>query len=417
MTKTARNKLTDVEIRKAARPFPKALSDGGNLYLAEMPKTGALKWRVTYKLRGKKATIWLGAYPKISLKDARKRRDQIEDQASKAIDPKVARKAGTGALSMTFKEFVLAHGADLAPAAPKGRREWIAAMTGKVGKLADLPPEAITGDDIAEALRPIWQTKPPTAKKRLAGIAVVLRAARARGLIATPGWQNPADYRASFSGVMKKPVHEETPRAAMPYADLPQFVADLRARSGPLALGLEWIVLSGCRAGEGLGAKWGEINREAKVWTIPAERMKGEVGKRREHQVPLSAAMLDVLDRAMPKRKPQPGDFIFPSRVHAAGCFEPGAALDLLRDMRPGKATVHGFRSTFFDWSQEVTDYSDRLVNAALAHVVKDRVQRAYDRSALLEKRRPLMADWGLFCTGFCVLAANSDTLEAAEAA
>ncbi len=313
MTKTARNKLTDVEIRKAARPLPKALSDGGNLYLAEMPNTGALKWRVTYKLRGKKATIWIGAYPKLALKDARKRRDVIEDQASKAIDPKVARKAATGALGMTFKQFVEAHGEDLAPHAPKSRKEWIAAMTGKVGSLADMQPGAITGDDVAAVVSPIWTSKAPTAKKRLAGIATVLRAARARGLITTPGWTNPASYRDSFSGLMKKPVHEETPRAAMAYADLPQFMADLRAQPGPLALALEWIVLTGVRAAEGLAATWGEIDREAKVWTIPAARMKGENGKKREHQVPITAAMLDVLDRVAPTAgAAKPTDFIFP---------------------------------------------------------------------------------------------------------
>jgi integrase len=419
MTKTARNKLTDVEIRKAARPFPRALSDGGNLYLEEMPTTGLLKWRVTYKLRGKKATIWIGAYPKIKLADARKRRDEVEEQAGKGIDPKIARKARASP-GMTFSQFVEAHGEDLAPAAAKGRKEWIAAMTGKVGRLAEMTPSTITGDDIAEVMRPIWTSKPATAKKRLAGIATVLRAARARGLIATPGWTNPASYRDSFSGVMKRPAHTEKPREAMAYGDVPAFIRDLRAQPGPLAMALEMIVLTGVRANEALGARWGEIDREAKVWTIPAARMKGPTGQKREHQVPLTAAMLDVLDRAAPKRGPAPaaGSFVFPSYGHAAGCFDPGAALDLLRELRPGTVTVHGFRSSFFDWSQETTDFSDRLVNSALAHVVKDRVQRAYDRSKLVEKRRGLMEAWGLFCTSADVPAANCDTPETeAEAA
>ena len=409
MTKTTRCKLTDVEIRKAARPFAKALSDGGNLYLAEMPNTGALKWRVTYWLRGKKATIWIGAYPKLSLRDARKRRDEIEEQASKGIDPKVARRTRATSAGLTFKLFVEAHGADLAPLAPKGRREWLAAMTGKVGVLADMQPGAITGDDIAEVMKPIWIAQAATAKKRLAGIATVLRAARARGLITTAGWTNPASYRDSFSGAMKKPVHREKPREAMSYPDVPAFMRDLRAKPGPLARGLEWIVLSGVRASEGLGACWGEIDLDAQLWSVPASRMKGTTGKKQEHQVPLSATMLDVLDRAAPKRRARrPSDFIFPAARHGAGYFDPGAALDLLRELRPGTVTVHGFRSSLFDWSQEATDYSDRLANAALAHAVKDRVQRAYDRSKLLEKRRPLMADWSRFCTSKCMVAANA---------
>jgi integrase len=405
MTKTARCKLTDVEIRKAARPFARALSDGGNLYLAEMENTGLLKWRVTYRLRGKKATIWIGAYPKLSLRGARERRDEIEVQASKGVDPKVAR-IGTLASSMTFRQFVELHGADLAPVAPKGRREWLAAMTGKVGALADMQPGAITGDDIAQVMKPIWLTKAPTAKKRLAGIATVLRAARARGLITTPGWQNPANYRSSFVGVMKKPVVRETPREAMPYADVPGFVAELRYRPGALAMALEFIVLTSTRANEGLAARWDEIDQNAKVWTIPAVRMKGLRGRQREHQVPLSAAALAVLDGAAGKYGVT--GLIFPAHKHTAGYFDAGAALDLLRDLRPGKVTTHGFRSSFFDWASEMTDHSDRVVNAALAHLVKDRVQRAYDRSALLEKRRPLMTDWGDFCTSQCVVAANA---------
>jgi integrase len=416
MTKTARNKLTDVAIRKAVRPFPKALSDGGNLYLAEMPSTALLKWKVVYRLRKRKATIWIGVYPKLKLGEARTRRDEIEKQAESGVDPKVARRVGTLASAMTFREFVEAFGEDLAPAAPKGRREWIAAMVGKVGALADIQPGAITGDDIAEVMRPIWVSRPATAKKRLSGIATVLRAARARGLITTPGWQNPASYRDSFSGVMKKPVTIESPREAMAYQDLPAFIADLRARHGPLALALEWIILTGVRANEGLGARWSEIDVVAKVWTIAADRMKGPTGQKREHQVPLSTEMLSVLARAKPKGGANPGDFIFPSRTHSAGYFDPGAALDLLRDLRPGSVTVHGFRSALFDWSQEATDYSDRVVNAALAHAVKDRTERAYNRSVLLERRRALMADWGLFC-GSGVSAANDAPEPVAKAA
>jgi integrase len=418
MTKTTRNRLSDIEIRKAARPFAKALADGGNLYLDQMPTTGSLKWKVVYKLRGKKATIWLEhPYPKLSLKDARRRRDEIEDQASKGIDPKVARKAGTTPAGMSFRAFIEKHGEDLAPPAARGRREWLHAMKTKVGALADMELGAITGDHVADALKPIWLTKPPTAKKRLSGIATVLRAARARGLIDTVGWTNPASYRDSFSGVMKKPVHIEAPREAMAYADVPAFIADLRARSGPLAMALELIILSGVRVSEALGATWAEVDREARVWTIPATRMKGATGLKREHAVPLTAPMLDVLDRAMPKGGAGPTSYIFPSRVHGAGCFAKDDPLDLLRELRPGSLTVHGFRSSFFDWSQEVSDYSDRLVNSALAHVVKDRVQRAYDRSALIERRRPLMEAWTTYVTT-PVLAANSDTREEiAEAA
>ena len=311
---------------------------------------------------------------------------------------------------MTFKQFVEAHGADLAPAAPRARREWIAAMTTRVGLLADMQLGAITGDDIAEVMKPIWLTTPPAATKRLAGIARVLRAARARGVIDAPGWSNAAGLQAvSFSGVMKLAgAHREKPSEAMSYSDIP---AVHRRPGGRGAAhchwAWRWIVQTAVRA-EALGARWCEIDREALVWTIPAARMKGQTGKKQAHQVPLSAAMLDVLERAMPKRgpAPQPGDYIFPSYRHAAGCFDPGSALDLLRDLRPGTVTVHGFRSTFFGWTQETTDFSDRLANAALAHAVLG-VQGRYDRSTLVERRRQLMQAWGQFCTTTDIPAAN----------
>jgi integrase len=132
----------------------------------------------------------------------------------------------------------------------------------------------------------------------------------------------------------------------------------------------------------------------------------------------LSAAALDVLKRAMPKGgTPKPSDFIFPSRGHAAGCFDPGSALDLLRALRPdavdaesGKpVTTHGFRTSFFAWAMETTDYSDRLVNSALAHTIKDKVERAYNRSTLVEKRAVLMRDWAGYATSLCVEVANAD--------
>ena len=422
MAKTARNRLTDIAIKKAARPLAKPLADGGNLLLAETA-AGRLKWVVRYYLHGKRAQIWLGEYPKTKLSDARLLRDGIEAQASKGVDPKIARKAAIQAVATgtTFKQFVEAHGEGLAPAAPKGRREWMAAMTGKVGILAEMEPGKITGDEIAQVLAPIWLTKPATAKKRLAGIATILRAARGRGLITHAGWVNPACYRTSFSGVMKKPTLVEVGRASMAYADTPGFMVDLQARPGALARAVEFILLTACRANEALAATWAEIDLDGKVWAIPAARMKGGV----EHVVPLAPAALAVLKRVRPKGGVVAREYIFPAHRHAAGCFDPGSALDLLRELRPDAVdpvsgrpiTTHGFRATFFSWATEASDYGDRLVNTALAHKVADRVQRAYDRSDQLEKRRPLMDAWAAFVTAVNVTAANSDDLQEADAA
>jgi integrase len=422
VSRTERNKLNDAKIKGAARPLPKAgLNDGGNLHLAEMPATRLFKWRVLYRLHGKKATIWLGTYPRISLKEARRLRDEIEEQAAKGIDPKLVRKTGGApATGLSFAEFAEKYADDLAPVDLRKRKEWLS-MVRRLGALRDLRPSEITVNEIDAALDPIWQTKAPTARLWLRWIAAILRAAKVRGLIADP-WMNPADWRVSFSAVKRKARHVETPREAMPYAEIPAFVRDLRARPGTrlnLALALELIVLSGVRASEALGAKWSEFDREAMVWTIPAERMKGDHGR---HQVPLTAEMLDVLDRAAPRHgKAAASAFVFPAIRSKGGCYRPSCALGLFRNLRNGTATVHGFRSSFFDWTQDKTDFSDRLANAALAHVQKNReqtrVQRAYDRSNFLEKRRPMMATWNAYCLSASI-AANADRPERiAEAA
>jgi integrase len=435
MSRTVQNKLTDKAIRGASRPFPKAgLSDGGNLHLLEMPNTGTLKWRVLYRLDGKTATMWLGAYPRttgapgVTLAEARRLRDEIEELARKGINPKVRSGVrGAPAVGNTFGKLAIDYAADIAPPAEKSRKEWLKnlADVGAVDlgacRFGDKLPGEITGEDIRTAIAPIWFERPAKATKTLTAIGSVLRAARGRGEITTPGWSNPADYRSNFSGVLKKPVRRERHHEAMAWADLPLFMAELRARplvigsarpEPKLALALELIILTASRANEVLQARWGEFDRETMVWTVPPVRMKGTTGLKVEHQVPLTPAMIGVLDRAGGKG-PASG-YVFPSyRSRKYGKFAAGAALNLLRAMRPGSLTDHGFRSTFFDWSQDVTDFSDRLSNAALAHIQRSReqtrVQRAYDRSNLCERRRPLMVAWNDHCLSLSI-AANSDT-------
>jgi integrase len=424
MPKTARNILKDQRLKGA---IPKAgLADGGNLHLVETA-TGRKAWRVLYYLHKKKATIWIGDYPKMKLSDARKRRDEIERMAEKGIDPKAVRSGKTTGTGMTLTEFLNANVDDLAPTAPSARREWKSNMRRHIGKLGDMQLGEITGKDVAEAIRPIWKEMWPTAKKTLNALARALYSAKHQGLIKEVGWTNPADYRGSFQYVMKKPVHDEKHRKAIPHEEVPAFIAQLRAEPGAVALGLEWIALTCVREMEGMRAEWPEIDREKLRWNIPAHKMKGLTGKKKPHSVPISKAMLSVLERA--KAFGETG-YIFPAPGCAEGHFESGRAVALLQKLRPEpgedepKETAHGFRTAMFSWANG-TVHSDRTVNAQQARakrttdangisVTADQAQRAYDTDTLMPQRIPMLEDWGDFCTSLCVAPANAPA-EAAE--
>jgi integrase len=173
--------------------------------------------------------------------------------------------------------------------------------------------------------------------------------------------------------------------AALPYRELPGFLADLRQREGVAARALEFAILTAARTGEVIGSTWAEIDLEARLWTLPAERMKAG----REHRVPLSEAALAIMRSLYEVRT---GDRVF--------SISNMAMLMLLRRMGRGDLTTHGFRSTFSDWCSEMTNFPSEVREMALAHVVGDKVEAAYRRGDLFEKRRQLAEAWGRFCAG-----------------
>jgi integrase len=178
--------------------------------------------------------------------------------------------------------------------------------------------------------------------------------------------------------------------AALPYDQTAQFNDALRQQDGVASLALEFAILTAARTGEIIGARWGEIDLAEKVWTVPASRMKGG----REHRVPLSAEALAVLDKV---DKGEPEEFVFVGRKKRP--LSNMAFLMLLRRMGHNKLTAHGFRSTFRDWAAERTNFQREVAEAALAHFISDKVEAAYRRGDLFEKRRRLMAAWGEFAT------------------
>jgi integrase len=235
---------------------------------------------------------------------------------------------------------------------------------------------------------PLWTTKPETASRVRGRVEAVLDWARARGY---RDGDNPARWRGYLDQLLpkKSKVRKVKHHAALPYGELPDFMVALRERSATSAGALELTILTAARTGEVIGARWNEIDRQAKVWTVPAERMKAG----RDHRVPLSAAALAVLERMQKVRQ---NDYVFAGERRAM--LSNTSMLMLLRRMDRGDLTAHGFRSTFRTWAAERTGFPREVVEAALAHVVGDATEQAYQRGDLFEKRRRLMDAWAAFC-------------------
>jgi integrase len=245
---------------------------------------------------------------------------------------------------------------------------------------------------VLQVLKPIWTTRPETASRLRGRIERVLDAAKALG---HRSGENPALWRGHLANLL--PKRQKLTRghhAALPFSELPAFMVKLRERDAFAARALEFTILTAARSGEVYGARWSEIDWDAKVWTVPANRMKAG----RAHRVPLTPAVMRILEVAAKLRTDDGLDvLVFPSRK--AGQPMSGMAMKmLLRRMGYDAITVHGFRSSFRDWAGERTHFPWEVAEAALAHVIGDETERAYRRGDALEKRRELMEAWAAFC-------------------
>jgi integrase len=245
--------------------------------------------------------------------------------------------------------------------------------------VGDLPVDEIDTPHVVKVLEAIWKDKPETASRVRGRIERVLGWAQVRGF---RSGDNPARWRGHLQELFpsKGKIQKTKHHPAMPFTEVPAFMVELRANNSLTAPALEYCILTATRSGEVLHAKWDEIDLVTKTWAIPASRMKA--GK--EHRVPLSARVLEILARL-----PREGERVFPL-THTS-------MLELLRRMGHN-VTVHGFRSSFRDWAAERTSYPNHVAEAALAHAVADKVERAYRRTDLFEKRRRLMMSWAEFC-------------------
>ena len=236
-------------------------------------------------------------------------------------------------------------------------------------------------------LDPVWTKKPHVGQRLRERIEAVLDFAKSMGL---REGENPARWKGHLANVLSKATRTSRTKhhPALTYAELPAFMAELRAVAGIAARALEFTILTAVRTAEARFARWSEFDLAARIWTIPGARMKGD----KEHRVPLPDRALAIL-----RELPRNGDAVFAGRS-AGGFLNQDAMADALAKLRTG-VTVHGFRSTFRDWVAETTRYPNHVVEMALAHAIPNGVEAAYRRGDLFEKRRRLMDEWASFCT------------------
>jgi integrase len=376
-------------------------SDGGGLYL-RVTKAGSRQWVFVYQWRGKRREFGLGGATKVSLAKARERAQAARDLLADLKDP-IAEKAIARALP-TFgelsDEWIAEREASVRNDKSVARWKRTLAAGGIADALRPLRIDDVTTEHVLNALKPVW-AKGPTATLARGYIESVLDAGAARKL---RKGENPARWKGHLEHLLAKPTKlTRGHHAALPYAEVPAFVADLRGRKGLPARCLEFTILTAARIGEVLGATWGEIDLEAKLWSIPAERMKS--GK--PHVVPLSERAVAILTDLRPN-EPDPAALVFANG--GVGLSNMATSM-MLRRMKV-KVTVHGFRSSFRDWAGDCTDYPRDLLETALAHSLGG-VEAAYRRASALEKRRALMTDWAGWCAG-APAAANDETPGAA---
>ena len=396
----AMGQLTALKVEKAKEPGMYA--DGGGLYLRVTPE-GARNWVLRYMLDRRPRWMGLGPLALYGLQEARAKALDARRKRHEGIDPIEARRSERArqrldaAKAVTFKQcaeaYISAHRAGWRNGKHAG--QWSATLsTYAYPVIGALPVQAVDTGLVLKVLEPIWTAKPETAGRVRGRLESILDFAKVRG---ERGGENPARWRGHLDKLLpaRSKVRQVEHHAALPYAELPAFLASLREQEGIAARALEFLILTAARTGEVIGAQWNEIDLLDKTWTLPAARMKAH----REHRVPLSASALAILDEMQPAlNRDAAHSFVFPGGKAGTGLSNM-AFLMLLRRIGRGDLTAHGFRATFKTWASERTSIQNEIVEGALAHVIGGKVEQAYRRGDMFEKRRRLMQQWATFCT------------------
>lgn len=400
------NRLNAIDVAKEDKAG--YYCDGGGLYL-QVSKSGSKSWIMRYTMAGKSVEMGLGSYQTFTLAEARKRAIAQRKLLADGINPLEAKRSDLLARRMaeasiiTFDQAATAYIDSNSPAWRNAKhgdqwRNTIATYANPI--IGKLPVSRIDTSHILRILTPIWLEKTETATRLRGRIEKILDWAKAQGY---RSGDNPAAWRGHLdAGLLPSPskVADTGHHAALPWSEIGAFMVDLKSMQGAGARALEIIILTATRTSEVLNAQWSEFDLDAKVWTIPKERMKSF----KEHRVPLSDSVITLLtaikaessgsEYVFPRKKP---DTTPPSKKKDTALSNM-ACLATLKRMGRSDITVHGFRSTFRDWVSETTAYPRDVAEMALAHTIEDKSEAAYRRGDLIEKRRALMSDWAVHC-------------------
>lgn len=406
--------LTALQIKHAKEGLH---ADGNGLYL-QVTESNTKSWMFRYQINGRRRAMGLGSLAEKSAIQAREMVASLRAKVAAGIDPleekraaeaaKLTREVEAKLKSTTFKAAAIEYISNKSPewSNAKHTAQWVSTLTKWAFPVfGDMPVGDVATEHVLEVLKPIWLTKTETATRVRQRIENILDYARFKN------WrtgENPARWSGHLEHSLPKANSVRVVRhhPALPFAQMPEFMDELRAREGNGARALEFVILTAARSGEVRGARWDEIDMENRVWIVPAARMKAK----REHRVPLSDSawhLLDSLPRVVGEPLVFPGwkantplsDMSLKATIDRINETREAKGLPLWLDPKTGTPVVpHGFRSSFRDWAAEVTDYPNEMGELALAHTVGDKVEAAYRRGNMFEKRRKMMNDWATWC-------------------
>ena len=382
--------LSAKEVLAAKKPGRYA--DGAGLYLIVGDNQNK-RWVLRIQVDGRRRDFGLGSLRKVSLAIAREKANELRTQCLNGLDPAIERKKLSRIKNSnpTFEEAARAFHAESRPTWKNGKHaaQVLATLaTYAFPQIGQFPVREITEAQVRSVLIAIWLDKPETARRLRQRVSAVLDWARANGYRDTV-----LDLRTRSLALPRQTKAVEHHRA-MPYAEVPSFLAAMSASQSSsitIQLALEFVILTAARLGEVRGAVWAEMDLHKCLWVIPAERMKAA----REHRIPLSDRAVTIL-QVMVSHKSNHSDLVFPGSKPGRPISD--MAITMLYRRLELDVTTHGFRSTFRDWCAEQTSFPREVAEAALAHQIGNKVERAYARSDLLDRRRELMAAWAAFC-------------------
>ncbi|MEH3101618.1 tyrosine-type recombinase/integrase [Sphingomonas adhaesiva] len=401
--------------------------DGGGLWL-RVENSGAKRWVFAWERNKRRREMGLGSVLDTSLAkarqqaadarvllaegvdplDARRTEEEAEQDRARAAEAQAKKSANEALFGVFADRYIDTHEAGWKNA--KHRQQWRNTIKTHAKSILDKKVDEVTPDDVVAILQPIWTRLPETAGRLRGRIENILDAARVSKLIASP-WENPARWRGNLIHLLpRRPKKSQVKHhAAIPYDQLPAFYEALRKRSALAARALELTTLCATRTNETLQMRWGEVDLDTAVWTIPAERMKMGM----LHRIPLSPAAVALLADLAERPNECPDAFVFEGQKLGTPLSQMSMTM-LLRRMGYGQYTVHGMRSCFSDYMNDCTNHHQVIIEQALAHLVGSEVSRAYRRGDAFNKRRTMMKDWEEYLVGHGAGAKNAEELPVA---